>query len=266
MKRVLFAALIGSICLTTSACAGSSLDSTALTDATTIQEMTEVAIETTKGTEKPTEASTEEHTTDAPTEESTTADTKQGTIGYSAVELADKSLSEIIDVMGGDFEVDNGQKHLIHYTSPPARNIYNDETLPGFVFFVEPKEGVAYDQLAEDTDFDGVKADALSGKLEIAFIGLFDNAKYDENISVGMSYVDISEATGSYELALVAGSSAMRQAIAYTDNRKTPGATVYYEYTEGLKMGIKDVFGVYDEEEAKKYDPNSWGIVVFPDK
>ena len=185
---------------------------------------------------------------------------------YSAVELADKSLSEIIEVMGGDFEVDNGQKHLIHYTSPPARNIYNDETLPGFVFFAEPKEGVAYDQLAEDTDFDGVKADVLSGKLEIAFIGLFDNAKYDENISVGMSYVDISEATGSYELALVAGSSAMRQAIAYTDNRKTPGATVYYEYTEGLKMGIKDGFGVYDEEEAKKYDPNSWGIVVFPDK
>ena len=252
MKKVLVIAIVCSICLATSACSGQTTESTETVSSTT-QNVTEKATEGTTQIEKQTEPLT-------------VIETEPEKHEYTAVELADKSLSEIIDVMGGDFEVDNGQKHLIHYTSPPARNIYNDETLPGFVFFVEPKEGVAYDQLAEDTDFDGVKADALSGKLEIAFIGLFDNAKYDENISVGMSYVDISEATGSYELALVAGSSAMRQAIAYTDNRKTPGATVYYEYTVSLKMGNKDGFGVYDEEEAKKYDPNSWGIVVFPDK
>ena len=199
---------------------------------------TQNVIETTKPTENPTEKPTA-----PPTEEDE----------YTAVELVDKSLSEIIEIMGGDFDVDNGQKYLIHYTSPPARNIYNNDTLPGFVFFVEPKEGVAYDELAEDTDFDGVKADVFAEKLEIKFIGLFENAKYDENISVGMSYVDISDAIGSYELLPPVGSEEMRQNIRY-DDKETPAATVYYRASGD------------NEEKARQQNPESWGIVVFPEK
>ena len=239
MKKALIIAMVCSICLATSACSGQNTEPTE-TASSTIQNVTEKAVEATTQTEKKNEPLT-------------VNETELEKHEYSALELTDKSLSEIIEIMGGDFDVDNGQKYLIHYTSPPARNIYNNDSLPGFVFFVKPKEGVAYDELADDTDFDGVKADVLAEKLEIAFIGLFDNAKYDENISVGMNYLDISEAMGSYELTPPVGSETMRQNIQYTD-KETPSATVYYHSTGN------------DEDKARQRNPESWGIVVFPEK
>lgn len=251
MKKALIIAMVCSICLATSACSGQNTEPTE-TASSTIQNVTEKAVEATTKIEKPTDESTGKPT-EEPTEASTVIETEPEKHEYTAVELADKSLSEIIEIMGGDFDVDNGQKYLIHYTSPPASNIYNNDSLPGFVFFVKPKEGVAYDELADDTDFDGVKADVLAEKLEIAFIGLFDNAKYDENISVGMNYLDISEAMGSYELTPPVGSETMRQNIQYTD-KETPSATVYYHSTGN------------DEDKARQRNPESWGIVVFPEK
>ena len=239
MKKALIIAMVCSICLAASACSGQNAKQTETTSSTA-QNVTEKATEATTQTEKKNEPLT-------------VNETELEKHEYSALELTDKSLSEIIEIMGGDFDVDNGQKYLIHYTSPPARNIYNNDSLPGFVFFVKPKEGVAYDELADDTDFDGVKADVLAEKLEIAFIGLFDNAKYDENISVGMNYLDISEAMGSYELTPPVGSETMRQNIQYTD-KETPSATVYYHSTGN------------DEDKARQRNPESWGIVVFPEK
>ena len=239
MKKAIIIALLCSFCFMVSACSEQNTEPTK----TTIPANHNV-------TEKATEATTHiEKQTESPTGIKTEPEKHE----YTAVELSDKSLSEIMEIMGCDFDVDNGQKYLIYYTSPPARNIYNNDTLPGFVFFVEPKEGVSYDELAEDTDFDGVKADVLAGKLEIKFIGLFDNAKYDENISAGMNYLDISEAMDNYSLTPPVGSEAMRQHIKYSD-KETPAATVFYRASGD------------DEEKAKQQNPESWGVVVFPEK
>ena len=241
MKKLVLIAFIASVCFTASACSGQSSDVSvtsgdATTAQTTAQTTAEATTEAVMDTEKPTEIETEPEK-----------------IEYTGADLAGKSLSEIIEIMGGDYDVDDGQKHLIYYTSGPARNIYNDETLPGFVFFLEPSDGVQYSELADPADFDGVKSDISAGKLEIKFIGLFDGAKYDENISVGMKYLDISEAMGSYSLNPPVGSEAMVQSIKYAD-KETPKATVYYNSTGN------------DEEKARQENPDSWGIVVFPDK
>lgn len=255
MKKILLVALIGAICLTTAACSEISQNSSVTIGDTTMQATEKTEIETKTITEKTTEPITKaaEKEIESKTEKPTAIDTDPNLHEYTAVEIADKSLYEIIEIMGGDFDVDNGQKYLIHYTSGPARNIYNNKTLPGFVFFVEPKEGILYDELAEDTDFDGIKSDVLAGKLKINFIGLFRNAKYDENISVGMKYLDISKAMDNYSLTPPAGSEAMRQKIKYSD-KESPTAMVYYRASGD------------DEEKARQENPESWGIVVFPDK
>ena len=117
MKKELLIALIGSICFTATACAGSNT-STAETTAATTRAVTE------KPTEKPTEPPAEE-----PTE------IEQEQKEYTGIELAGKSYDEIMGILGDNYE--SGQEFFTFaFSSEPIDYIWNYDTLPGFAFQV----------------------------------------------------------------------------------------------------------------------------------
>ena len=97
MKKALIIAMVCSICLATSACSGQNTEPTE-TASSTIQNVTEKAVEATTKIEKPTDESTGKPT-EEPTEASTVIETEPEKHEYTAVELADKSLSEIIEII-----------------------------------------------------------------------------------------------------------------------------------------------------------------------
>lgn len=167
---------------------------------------------------------------------------------YYGVDLVNKSLSEIIEIMGGDFQTEYSGKHLIHYTSG-GFCIFNNDTLPGFAFFINPAEG-HYDDLADPmTDLSGAKQDVLDGKYDsIIFMGVYDSAQYNEKISADMTYLEVSEAIGSYEVLPPVGAVYLRQAI-------DSNATVFYNNDHELSA-----------ETAKSENPGIKGIAVFPTK
>ena len=168
---------------------------------------------------------------------------------YYGVDLVNKPLSEIIDIMGGDFQTEYSGEHLIYYTSG-GFCIFNNNTLPGFAFFVNPAEGYSYDDLADPmTDLSGAKQDVLDGKYDsIDFMGVYDSAKYNDKISADMTYLEVSEAIGSYEVLPLVGAVYLRQAI-------DSNATVYYNNDHEL-----------NEESAKSENPGIKGIAVMPNK
>ena len=90
------------VCALLCSCHSSKQSSEHTSNQSPTRQSEEIAITTEKPTEKKTEPLTEK-----PTE----------TNEYTALELADKSLGEIIDIMGGDFEIEYNGKHLIYYTS-----------------------------------------------------------------------------------------------------------------------------------------------------
>lgn len=205
--------------------------------------------------------------TEVSTEKPTEIETEPKTKEYTALELADKSLAEIIDIMGGDFNVEYGVEHLIYYTSP-APCIYNDSTLPGFAFFVKPREDIDLEELSSpEGNLNDVKTDIITGKYDsFYFMGVYDNAKYDENISADMTYKEVSEVLNSYELEPLIASSALRQKLCYNGMEFTDNQ-VQYQFAEvqrHKKQTDNGIFDYPDIESAKKLNPNIKGIVVFP--
>lgn len=166
---------------------------------------------------------------------------------YYGVDLVNKPLSEIIEIMGGDFQTEYSGEHLIYYTSG-GFCIFNNDTLPGFAFFINPAEGYSYEDLADPmTDLSGAKQDVLDGKYDsIDFMGVYDNAKYNDKISADMTYLEVSEAIGSYEVLPLVGAVYLQQSI-------DSNATVFYNNDYELS-----------EESAKTENPGIKGIAVFP--
>ena len=95
MKRIIMIALLCTICLTVTACSGNKASFTVSTDNPTTQSTT--AASTEKVTEMATEIVTEKPT-DAVTESPNEIETEPEVVEYTAVELAGKSLNEIIDI------------------------------------------------------------------------------------------------------------------------------------------------------------------------
>ena len=207
-----------------------------------------------------------EETTILP-ESSTEPTTEPETREYTALELADKSLAEIIDIMGGDFEIEYNGKHLIYYTSG-GLCIYNDETLPGFAFFVKPRDDIDREELSSpEGNLDDVKTDILSCKYDgFYFMGVYDKAKYDDNISADMTYKEVSEVLNTYELEPIVASSSLRQKLCY-DGQESTDNQVQYQYVEVQTYQKQTEYGVFtapNVESAKEKNPSIKGIVVFP--
>lgn len=204
---------------------------------------------------------------------------------YVAEELINKDLNEIIKIMGGDFDMEESGPHLIYYTSG-GFCIYNDDTLPGFAFFIDDAEkdfskivteeyekknnqypDEDYDQ-AHDAAYKKIKEKLKAGEYhKISFIGVYDHAKYDERISADMTYTEVSEVLGSSELSSLAGAGFMSQKIPKSDNGEQ-NDIIYYNTPEELHQYIveKNGYQTYDENKARELNPTIFGIAVFPTK
>ena len=240
------------VCALLCSCHSSKQSSEHTSNQSPTRQSEEIAITTEKPTEKKTELLTEK-----PTE----------TNEYTALELADKSLGEIIDIMGGDFEIEYNGKHLIYYTSG-GLCIYNDETLPGFAFFVEPRDDINREDLSSpEGNLDDVKTDILSGKYDgFYFVGVYDKAKYDDYISADMTYKEVSKVLNSYELEPLIASGSLRQKLCY-DGQESTDNQVQYQYVEVQTYQKQTEYGVVtapNVESAKEQNPSIKGIVVFP--
>lgn len=234
----------------------------------------ETAAATTEAaTEQITEAETEAVT---PTEAETTANkAASGSDGFNlpfisdhtAAELIKYNVSELVALMGNDFDLERCGKRLVHY-SDGGLCFYNDKTLPGYAFFLNEAEADLHSLQeagkSDDEAFSEIKENILSGKYkDYDFFSIYGGAKYNNEITSNMGYVEISEITGSYELGPIIGPTAMRQPI-----ELEPHATVWYESVEGKvsyerketeQCGIYDFYNI---EEAKTVNPKAIKIEV----
>ena len=164
-------AVLCTICFSVTSCAGNNSSSNDSTDNPTTQSATSASTE--KVTEKSTEIVTEK-TTEALTENQTEIETEPEMLDYTAVELAGKSLNEIIDIMGGDYEANHLQLSNA-FSSDGCPYIYNENKLPGFAFVAQ--EG--------DTSYSG--------------ISIMNGAKLNDTISSDMTYNQIADIIGDME-------------------------------------------------------------------
>ena len=173
------------------------------------------------------------------TDSTTDTDEKPVVLNYTAADLVNKTILEIIDIMGGEFEVGN------LYDLPSGLvYIYNEEKLPGMHFYLG---GDSF----YDENHGGVKLDDIkNGKYPLNTIRIFGTGKLDENVSADMSYNDLTKYFGDFEcqIAQFLGGSVCDEKLMFRFD------------STGFSPDNPDI-GV---EELKEKNPKLNDIVVFP--
>ena len=202
---------------------------------------------------------TVEQTTAAPTTvESTTIPEPEE---YTAEKLSEKTVPEIIEIMGGDFSFDRS-KGVIRY-SDGGFYIYNDNKLPGFVFYIDEAQ-TDYQRLKESEGEDKantiIRENLKTGKYQtISFIAMYESAKLNESISADMDYNQFQSVYGYAPTGAIPPSERVGHILRY-DCDKINTIQVYYNYS-GTKRNSSEK---EDDNEMKTVNPKIYAIVALP--
>ena len=267
MKRIIAFLLLLCFMLAFTACAANNSTSEATKDKETTV-ATEKATETIAETEPETVPSTETE----PTEDEPVAESEEITLPFisdhTAAELINYNVPELVALMGNDFDVELCGKRLVYYTSG-GLCFYNDETLPGYAFFIDEAEGDISRLMeagkSDEEAYAEIKENILSGKYkDYDFFCIYGGARYNDEITSDMRYVELSEILGSFDLAPIVGSMSMRQPI-----NLDPPATIYYESVygtvsyENVEISEEEHYDYYNIDEAKEVNPQAVKIAVI---
>ena len=193
-------------------------------------------------------------TTQTPVE---TSNTKE----YTAEELSEKTVPEIIDIMDGEFNFDKS-KGVIWY-SDGGFYIYNDKKLPGFVFYIDNAQA-DYQKLKE-TDGEEkanlqMRENLKSGKYPtLSFIAMYDAAKLNDSISADMNYQQFINAYGYAPTGAIPPSERVGHILRY-DKGRIKTVQVYYEYSGTKRNSVEKE----DDDEMNQINPDIFAIVALP--
>ncbi|MCQ4022807.1 zinc ribbon domain-containing protein [Ruminococcus sp. zg-924] len=170
---------------------------------------------------------------------------------YKAEDLIDKSLPEIVDIMGGDFEVEYGGDKLVYYTSPTII-MYNDKTLPGFAFYID-------DAVMDYENGLNIKEKIKSGSYKnYSFLALLDNAKLTDKIKANMTYNELTTSLGEFDCGGIAGGNDYSY---YTDTLGSQ--TIYLFKADNTLLSSYDG-GNIKKDWLKEHNPKLHAIIVYP--
>ena len=138
-------------------------------------------------------------------------------------------MPEIIEIMGGDFSFDRS-KGVIRY-SDGGFYIYNDNKLPGFVFYIDEAQ-TDYQRLKESEGEDKantiIRENLKTGKYQtISFIAMYESAKLNESISADMDYNQFQSVYGYAPTGAIPPSERVGHILRY-DCDKIKTIQVYY--------------------------------------
>lgn len=171
---------------------------------------------------------------------------------YKAEDLIDKSIPEIIDIMGGDFDVEYGGEKLVYYTSPTII-MYNDKTLPGFAFYID-------DAVIDYENGLNIKEKIKSGSYKnCSFLALIDNAKLTDKINANMTYNELTTSLGEFDCSGIAGADTYGY---YTD---TVGSQTIYLFKADDYLLRSYNGGDIKKDWLKQYNPKMCAIIIYPD-
>ena len=118
---------------------------------------------------------------------------------YTAAELIEKDLGEIVEIMGGDFEVTNS-KSVAFGTDGSPLWIYNDSTLPGFSFC--PK--IYWDHSSDFSDVKNeIKTAIDNGERDYTGLIVTGSAKYNDTLSADTTYTQLAERFGDFDMMAI---------------------------------------------------------------
>lgn len=172
----------------------------------------------------------------------------------TGTEMAQKSLSQIAKDMKDDFKISIGGDKQV-YSLEPTPYIYNEEKMPGYVFYLNESS-------ENSKDLNKLKEKIAAGEYDkkYSYMGLFDDAKLNDRISADMRYSDLSNEIGKFDCGKI------NEKGEYGYETEVDGQRTYFTFKADKKTKAEVPDG---EKVKKKYlekiNPKIHAIVVFPD-
>lgn len=180
---------------------------------------------------------------------------------YTAEELSEKTVPEIIDIMGGEFSFEQ-TRDLIWY-SGGGFYIHNEDVLPGFVFYIDEAQ-IDYQKLeaseGEEKANAQIRENLKSGKYNtISFIAMYDSAKLNDSISADMNYQQFIATYGYAPTGAIPPNERVGHILRY-DKERIKTVQVYYNYFGTRENSMEKE----DDNEMNRVNPNIYAIVALP--
>ena len=175
---------------------------------------------------------------------------------YTALNLIDKSLSEIVELMGNDYQL-NKQQFSTAFGSDPVLMIYNEATMPGLAVCPSYSSGI-YQDIENGVN---AREKIQQGSYTYDGIAVYGSGKLNENISADMTYNDLATEIGDFDTQGVG-----QETLVYTTEMDGYKVSYYfstYEYS-GLSDRIKN--GKITSADMKAVNPKINSIAIFKDK
>ena len=170
---------------------------------------------------------------------------------YTAMDLIDKSLSEITGLMG-DYTIEKKKDYSPGFgTGGGVIYLLNEETMPGIAVAPAYSSGIYADYKNGVDIREKIKNDSyyLDG------IAVYGNGKLNENISADMTYKELAAEIGDF------GTHGAAQALCYSTEIDGYKIGFWFPADSGLVSRAKN--GKVSSEDMKKYNPKLSSIAVF---
>ena len=166
---------------------------------------------------------------------------------YTAEELLDKSLDEIIEIMGGDFECSRELITTSFGTGDFRVWIYNNDILPGIA--IMPK-------VDQQLDLSETKTLIKSGGQDYYGIVCIESGKYNDSFSADMTYNDIASQFGYRDLQTVGAERS------YHYGAEINGRQVSFCFISDDELESHSERGYLSSDVLKEYNPKIHDIAV----
>lgn len=168
---------------------------------------------------------------------------------YTAADLVNKPLSEIIDIMGGKYEI-GGYYGSVY--------LFNSDILPGMSFYTTAK-------IAQETHYgtatsaeeDEIRASIKNGDISLSSIRLTSDSKLDDNISANMTYKELTKYLGEFDCVWMDGAL---HPVVYDVYNSDGEIKVSFVFSNKNNLSKTEI----DAKSMKSANPKLEHIVVYP--
>ena len=187
---------------------------------------------------------------------------------YTAVDLIDKSIPEIIELMGDEFEVSSSSQREINFS--------NNDVFPGMTFWIDSNDysNKSIEIKNNDIYVDGqsVKTDLKSGKYKLSDIGVRSEGKINSDLNAGMTYNEIADIIGDFSVEASrpphVGGALPALGVSLKYLYKTDGKVIEFHFSyNDIVKNPNDENGqkVFTANEVRNVDPKLTGVFVYKD-
>lgn len=174
----------------------------------------------------------------------------------TAMDLIDKSLAEIVELMGNDYQL-NKQQFSTAFGSDPVLMIYNETTMPGLAVCPSYSSGI-YKDIENGVN---AREKIQQGNYTYDGIAVYGSGKLSETISANMTYNQIAEQIGEFDCRGVA-----QETLVYSTEINDSRVSFFFTSYDNPDLSARIKNNIVSSADMKAVNPELKSIAIHKAK